>query len=172
MNATNNASLFLNELNAIEGVAGTEKLPPIIFNEALDEVRFNFVRAAKRELDALAGIEDHTRCTRYGQKISGWWEQEATGRFKVMLKDGTKVLELVDGKTYWVLPDQTAACRFLAAAIEAAEKKELDRFLTVKVTTKKASAYKAYLADVRHQRRVAQAANIMGDVSQVEAEKV
>jgi len=70
-----NASVFLNELDMIEGGTGPEKLPPVVFQEALDEVRFNFIRTAKRELDALHSVADHLRSTKYGLKVSSWWEQ-------------------------------------------------------------------------------------------------
>lgn len=97
--------------------------------------------------------------------MSSWWEQRPDGRYQVWLKDGTNILSLKPGKTFWLLPSQDEACRFLAATIESAEKRELDGFLTVLPKKKKQSFYAKYLADLKSQRRQQLSVAVLGDAA-------
>ena len=84
------SSFFLKELNGFEGIDIPVKLPPVYFQEQLDEVRDKMSKAAKRELNALHGIVTHERRDKYGLAQSSWWKEDASGRIQITLRDGAR----------------------------------------------------------------------------------
>ncbi len=164
MNA--NQSLFLNELNQFEGIE-IQKVEQPLYTEELDEARHLLIKRATAELDNLHGIDAVKRRDKYGLRQSAWWSEQADKRILLKIKDGTRVLELMPGKSAWILPTPADGCRFLAGLIQAAERKELDRFLSPKPKKKeKTTHYGEHLAALAAQRRANQANDIGVDVDQ------
>jgi len=133
---TDTLKLFLNELNATEG-STVKKKKRIVFETAIDEARYIFVADSMKQIDALQNMSG--RQDKRGAYNTAWTQLDRDGSVKVTFKSGTKVLELVEGKTYFVCQSVDAACQLIAKAAIAAERGEMDAYLSISKKQKKPS---------------------------------
>jgi hypothetical protein len=114
---------FFSELGQLEGGAAVKGYVPR-FETYEEQARFNFARMGKEQIELIESGEG--KQNKQGRRSGNWFEELSDGRFKVTFKNGITAMELIAGRTYFVVKDATAACQLIAKAMVEAEKGSLD----------------------------------------------
>lgn len=115
---------FYAELGELEGGKNVKGYVPR-FETYVEQARFNFAKSGKEQIELIES--GGGKANKRGLKTGNWFEQLSDGRFKITFKNGITAMELVAGRTYFVVPSAEAACTLIAKAMVEAEKGSLDK---------------------------------------------
>ena len=146
---TNSTSFdFFAELTDIDcGTDKKHKAAKPTFESLLDKARYTFIETGKKQIDLI--LNGSEKRNKYGSEIGTWYEKQKDGRYKIMFKSGTTVLELKPNTTYYMLADAEAACEFIAKAIVSAEMHRFDTYLDIKPVSKPPQHADSLLSDLK-----------------------
>ena len=115
--------------------------------ENVTKARAAFVLQAKKNIDEILATKGDAAAQ------GKWFKRVVDGRYKVTFWNGSRILELRPGITYFYLKDADSASVFIAKAMVAAECGDLDKFFIQQAPTTRARSKRSVDAKADLPRR-------------------